>query len=292
MPDSTRVFLEGLLAQLIANGLRIIVIITVLFVAVRSTSALTGLVLRRLGHISGGELDETHRRLSTLAGVITAVLRFAIIAVGGIMLLREVGFDVGPLIASAGILGVAIGFGSQQLVKDFLTGFFILMENQYRVGDSVKVAGFEGVVERISLRTTWVRDVSGAMFIIPNSKIDIVANQTFDWARAVVEVPISYAVNLDGAVEQLRAVLKSIKDDPAFTELMLDDGSINCVERLEMDAAVLRVVVKTRALKQWAVQREIRKRIVEQLAQGQIPPGLTRVSAVPLATARNAFKAG
>jgi len=291
MLESANSFLNQLVLQAIEHGLRILVISVVLFVAVRSTSALTALVLRRLGNAASGDLDETSRRLSTLASVITAVLRFTMLAVGTIMLLLELGFDVGPLLASAGIVGVAIGFGSQQMVKDFLTGFFIVMENQYRVGDSVKVAGVEGVVERISLRTTWIRDLSGAMFIIPNSKIDVVANQTFDWARAVVEVPISYAANLEDAVRSLKDVIKSVKDDPAFTEFLLDDGTINCVERLDADAAVLRVVVKTRALKQWPVQRELRKRIVEQLGQSLIPPGLTRLAAVPLAPARNAYKA-
>ncbi|MEW5847475.1 MAG: mechanosensitive ion channel family protein [Myxococcota bacterium] len=274
-------------AQIVSSGLRIMGLMFILFVVLRSTGWVTRKVLNRSS--KDGDVDEDQRRLNTIAAVVAAVLRFAVLVVGTIMLLQEVGFDVGPLIASAGILGVAVGFGSQQLVKDFLTGFFILMENQYRVGDSVKLAGCEGVVEQITLRTTWIRDLSGSMFIIPNSKIDVVTNQTFDWARAVVEVGFSYAANLDDAVKRLQEVLASMQNDPAWKDTLLDAGAVNCVERLDPGAVVLRVVVKTRALKQWGVQRELRKRIVEKLGQGEFQ-GLVRQPAAPLAAAKDVYK--
>jgi small conductance mechanosensitive channel len=280
---------EQLQTQLLSNGLRALFMGIVILVLVRSTSFLTSLLLRRLSMVQGADADETNRRLETVAGVVTAIVKFSIMAVGGRRMLREIGFDVAPLIASAGILGVAIGFGSQQLVKDFITGFFILIENQYRVGDSVKIAGCEGVVEQITLRTTWIRDLSGAVYVIPNSKIEVVVNQTYDWARAVVEVGVSYGADLEKIAATLKAIVKSLKDEAAFKDVLMDEGTVNSVERLEADAVVLRVIVKTRAPRQWAVQRELRKRVVERLGQMAVE-GFRRTPVIPLQAARSAYK--
>jgi small conductance mechanosensitive channel len=180
---------------------------------------------------------------------------------------------MGPLLASAGIAGLAIGFGAQTLVHDVINGFFILMENQYEVGDTVRIAGLTGTVERMTLRSTLLRDDQGALSTIPNGKIDIVSNLTRDWAQVTLRVTAAYSEPSERVIELLKQVGMELRNDPQFSGSLLADPQVPGIERvtgLEVDYLML---VKTRPGAQWDVSRELRRRIKECFEKNGIQPG-------------------
>jgi small conductance mechanosensitive channel len=199
------------------------------------------------------------QRIEALASVLRSVVSFVVWLVAGLLVLGELGFDLAPLLAGAGILGVAIGFGSQSLVKDFLSGFFILVEDQFGVGDIVDLEpGIAGTVEAVSLRTTRLRSVDGTVWHVPNGEIRRVGNMSQHWSRALLDVDVAYDTDLGHA----RTVIKRVADElwNEGTDI-LEEPDLWGVESLGQHAVTLRLVVKTRPSRQWAVSRELRERI-------------------------------
>ena len=199
------------------------------------------------------------QRIEALASVLRSVVSFVVWLVAGLLILGELGFDLAPLLAGAGILGVAIGFGSQSLVKDFLSGFFILVEDQFGVGDIVDLEpGIAGTVEAVSLRTTRLRSVDGTVWHVPNGEIRRVGNMSQHWSRALLDVDVAYDTDLGHA----RTVIKRVADElwNEGTDI-LEEPDLWGVESLGQHAVTLRLVVKTRPSRQWAVSRELRERI-------------------------------
>jgi small-conductance mechanosensitive channel len=178
-----------------------------------------------------------------------------------LMILSEVGVDVGPLVAGAGILGVALGFGSQALVKDFLSGIFMVLEDQYGVGDVVDVGEASGSVEAVGLRVTRLRDVAGTVWYVRNGEILRVGNQSQGWARAVLDVAVAYGEDVGRVQDLLRAVGRELHRDPDWGRLVLEEPEVWGVEALAADSVIVRLVVKTVPLEQWKVARELRRRI-------------------------------
>jgi small conductance mechanosensitive channel len=160
-----------------------------------------------------------------------------------------------------GIAGLAIGFGAQTLVKDFLTGFFILMENQYRVGDVVKIGDHSGLVEKIKLRTTVLRDLAGAVHIIPNGEVQSVNNMTYEWSRVVLDIGVAYKEDVDKVMAVLQDVGKKMRQDEHFGQIMLEDPQILGVDDFGDSQVTVKMLAKTCPLKQWEVARELRRRI-------------------------------
>ena len=177
------------------------------------------------------------------------------------LVLAEFGVDLKPILAGAGILGLAVGFGAQTLVKDVITGFFILLENQIRVGDTVTAAGCTGVVEAVNLRTTVLRDLDGTTHIIPNSAITVVANATRDWSRAMLDVGVAYKEDTDRCEMVLREVGASLEKDPQFGKKLIGPFEYPGVVKFGDSAVVLRVIGKTQAHDGPAVVRELRRRV-------------------------------
>jgi small conductance mechanosensitive channel len=199
------------------------------------------------------------QRIEALASVLRSVVSFVVWLVAGLLILGELGFDLAPLLAGAGILGVAIGFGSQSLVKDFLSGFFILVEDQFGVGDIVDLEpGISGTVEAVSLRTTRLRSVDGTVWHVPNGEIKRVGNMSQHWSRALLDVDVAYDTDLAHA----RTVIKRVADE-LWNEGsdILEEPDLWGVEALGRHAVTLRLVVKTRPSRQWVVSRELRERI-------------------------------
>ena len=199
------------------------------------------------------------QRVQALSTVLRSVVSFAIWTLATFMVLGAVGIDLGPLIAGAGILGVAIGFGSQSLVKDFLAGIFILVEDQFGVGDTVDLGEAVGVVEVVSLRTTRLRSVDGTVWHVPNGEIQRVGNKSQHWSRALLDIQVAYTTDLDEA----RSVIKQVADDvwQAEPENILEEPELWGVENLGAHGIDIRLVVKTRPSKQWEISRLIRERI-------------------------------
>src|SRR5205807_3750672 len=203
------------------------------------------------------------QQFRTVTSVITSVGVFVISFVAALEILSLVGLNLGPMLASAGIAGLAIGFGAQTLVHDFINGFFILLENQYDIGDTVRIAGVKGTVERMSLRNTVLRDEDGTLHIVPNSSIQIVSNTTRDWSQLALRVTVAYSEPSDKIVNLLKQVGEDVRHSDRFADDVVSDIDVPGIDRVGNGEAEYLMLIKTRPNKQYAVSRELRRRIKE-----------------------------
>jgi small conductance mechanosensitive channel len=206
-------------------------------------------------------------RAQTIGAVLRSLSTALIWSIAVLTVLGEFDVNLGPLIASAGIAGVAIGFGAQTLVKDFLTGFFMLAEDQYGVGDIVDLGPATGTVEGVSLRTTRIRDVQGVLWHIPNGQVNRVGNKSQLWARALIDLTVGYDADLRRAEQVIQEVAQSLYDDPGWHDLLLEPPEVWGVEELGTDGVKIRLVVKTKPNEQFKVMRELRIRLKERFDQ-------------------------
>jgi small conductance mechanosensitive channel len=200
-------------------------------------------------------------RAETLGLVLRSVASFVIWTIASVTVLGELGINLGPLVAGAGVVGVALGFGAQSLVRDFLAGFFILIEDQYGVGDIVDAGEASGTIEAVSLRTTRLRDVQGTVWHVPNGQIVRVGNMSQQWARALLDVSIAYGSNISHAEGVIKGVADGVWRDQAWAGQILEEPEVWGVEDLGPDGISIRLVVKTQPSKQFNVMRELRSRI-------------------------------
>ena len=201
------------------------------------------------------------QRIKTIAAVLKSLATALILAVAALLCLSELSIDLAPLIAGAGIAGLAVGFGAQSLVKDFLAGMFILVEDQFGVGDIVDVGDTSGTIEKVSLRTTTLRDVSGTVWTVPNGEIHRTANFSQLWSRAILDIGVSYDTDIDHASEIMKAVADELWRENNPDATILEEPSVWGVQELGNDAVVIRLVVKTDPSEQWGVGRILRARI-------------------------------
>jgi moderate conductance mechanosensitive channel len=201
------------------------------------------------------------QQLRTLATVINSVGVFVIGFWALLQTLPLFNLDLRPLLASAGVAGLAIGFGAQTLVKDFINGFLILIDNQYDIGDSIRVAGVKGVVESMTLRTTILRDDDGTLHTVPNSQISIVSNATRDWSQLTMRVVVAYNENSDRIVKLLQEIGEGLRHDPQLSEDIVGDVEVPGIDRVGNGEAEYLMLVKTRPNEQFAISRELRRRI-------------------------------
>lgn len=204
---------------------------------------------------------EDGRRLQTLTRVVRYAFNVAVAVVTVLLILGEFGVSVAPMLGAAGIVGIALGFGAQTLVKDYFSGFFLLLENQIRVGDIVEAGGKSGVVEELTLRYLRLRDYSGNVHYIPNGTISVVTNMSLGYANAVFDLGVTYAESLDRVVAVIETVGKELQQDPRFASLILDDLEIAGVEQLAESSVVIRGRIRTVPLEQFKVRREFLRRI-------------------------------
>jgi len=201
------------------------------------------------------------QRAQALGTVLRSIATLVIYTMGLMIALAEVDVPLGPLVAGAGIVGIAIGFGAQTLVQDFLSGIFMLIEDQYGVGDIIDVGEASGVVEEITLRTTRVRDVNGTVWFIPNGEIRRVGNKSQQWARAVLDIEVSYDTDLSFAASVIKEVADSVWQDQLESATVLEEPEIWGVEEFGASAVAIRLVLKVEPGEQWATAREVRKRL-------------------------------
>ncbi|MDP9822321.1 mechanosensitive ion channel family protein [Nocardioides massiliensis] len=228
--------------------------------------AIHGLTKGKLGR-SGHRADlpasaeRRVQRAETMGTLLKSIASGVIAAIVIVMVLAEVGINVAPIIASAGIVGIALGFGAQSLVSDFLAGIFMIVEDQYGVGDVVDLGDASGTVEAVSLRVTRLRDVDGTVWYVRNGEILRVGNMSQNWARAVIDVPVDYDVDLAKVRRVLQEVAHDMWDDDDFRDVILEEPSVWGMQTLDASGITMRVAVKTKPLEQWAVGRELRARI-------------------------------
>ncbi|MDP9389140.1 MAG: mechanosensitive ion channel family protein [Actinomycetota bacterium] len=216
------------------------------------------------------------QRLTTIGDVLTGLVRAVVWIVVVLLVLGEVGVQLAPLLAGAGIAGIAIGFGAQSLVRDFLSGFFILLEDQYGVGDVIDLGDVTGTVEDISLRVTRIRATDGTVWFVPNGEIKRVGNSSMEWSRALIDVMVAYETDVQGVIASLRDVATRFAEDPAWADAVLEQPEVWGVQAMGADGVTIRLVVKTAPRQQYAVARELRGRITDRLRREGIQgPGKT-----------------
>ncbi len=237
-------------------------------------------ILTRILRVIARKSSEVHLRklppgvsvqqFRTVTTVLTSVGVFVIFFVAALEVLSLLGLNLGPMLASAGIAGLAIGFGAQTLVHDFINGFFILLENQYDIGDIVRIAGVKGTVERMSLRMTVLRDEDGTIHLVPNSAVQIVSNATRDWAQLALRVTVSYSEPSDRIIKLLKEVGEELRHDPEFEADIVSDIQVPGIDRVGNGEAEYLVLIKTRPNKQYPVSREMRRRIKACFEQNNV----------------------
>ena len=252
--------------ELARNGLRVFGIWLLAWLAYR----VVRLAARR-SEVAVDDGDDSvttlrERRGQTISQLLRSVGRVVVFAVA-LLLTFNVFIDIGPILAGAGILGLAVSFGAQSLVKDVISGFFILFENQFAIGDVIEVAGKSGVVEKMTLRVVVLRDGEGIMHVIPNSEIKVVSNKTRGWSRAVVDVGVPYDENVDRALDVLRDEAAQFSTDKAWGAQLDGPVEVLGVESLSDSAVVLRTMIRTQPGSQWTVAREFRRRIKNRFDQ-------------------------
>jgi small conductance mechanosensitive channel len=253
--------------RVITSGLRIVVIVITASVLLRILRALADRVSPVLSGIP--QSLEKQKRAQTLSHIARTVVTTALLIVTIILILGEMGINVAPLIAAAGIGGLAIGFGAQNLVRDVISGFFLLLEDRIRVGDVVKIGEKSGQVEQLTLRTITLRDFDVSVHIIPNGTIASVTNHTKEYSYAVVRLGVSHRTDIDAACTLLQDIGATFKADPDFSADLLGDLEVLSLEDFTAPRLKLTVRIKTAPAKQWRVARELRRRIkIAFTAQG------------------------
>ena len=213
---------------------------------------------------------EIEKRLNTLMGIVRKTVGVVIWLIFIMILLKKINIDIAPILAGAGIVGLAVGFGAQELVRDFITGFFILLENQIRTGDVAIINGTGGAVEKIELRTITLRDLSGVVHIFQNGKINTVANMTKGWSAMVFDIGVAYKEDLAQVMELMKETADKMRSEEPFEDQILEPMEIFGLDSFGDSALVVKGRIKTKPSQQWTVGREYRKRLKEVFDQHNI----------------------
>jgi small conductance mechanosensitive channel len=209
----------------------------------------------------GEVLSESEKRIDTIVRLFRQAALLALWLTVGLVILKELGVEIAPILASAGIFGLAVGFGAQNLVRDIISGIFIILENQIRVGDVAQVNGTGGLVEKINFRTIVLRDLGGVVHIFPNGTVSTLSNLTKEWSAYVFEIGVAYKENTDRVIEIMQRVGRELLDAPVYGKLMLGPPEIFGVDKFDDSAVVIKGRIKTRPIRQWEVGREFLRRL-------------------------------
>jgi small conductance mechanosensitive channel len=276
----------------LSKPFRILLIIVVAYLVVRLSRLLIRRVVNRLAHDAATDrIDKLRRRTGvalldtspvpnvrralraeTIGAVLRSVIGALIWATALVMILETLAVNLAAIGIGASIIGVAVGFGSQSLVKDFISGMFMIIEDQYGVGDVIDTGVASGTVEGVSLRTTRLRDAEGVVWHVPNGSILRVGNKSQQWARALLDIPVAYDADLDAAERAIRAGADAVVHDPAYQHLVIDSPEVLGVEQVTNDQVVIRLGVKTEPLEQWRVARALRASVKAALDDAGIRP--------------------
>jgi len=252
-------YVELIEKWLIKSGPRVVMIILGALLFMSVAKILIRIVRRTLK--ARNKSPEFHKRVQTFSAVIRYTVNAVVVSVAIILVIKEFGIDVRPILAAAGVVGLAIGFGAQKLVQDVITGFFILLEDQVRVGDVVEISGKSGVVERVNLRLVVLRDLHGNVHFIRTGQIDLVTNMTKEFSRYVFDVGVAYRENVDEVIEAIKSVDEGMRLDPEFSAVILEPIEILGLDRFEDSAVIVRARTKTVPIQQWKVGREFNRRL-------------------------------
>ncbi len=282
---------ESLIAWFFGSGLRIVLVAGLAWLVVRITGILLTRIEREVARSNTPDALERARRLRTLGSLVRNVVGIMVTGTAILMVLRELRIDIVPLLTGAGIAGLAIGFGAQTLVKDVISGFFIILENQVRVGDVAVINGTGGLVEDITLRTIVLRDMEGTVHVFPNGGINTLANRSKDFSYAVIDVSVAYREDTDRVSRVLREVGDDVRKAPGLGDVILEPLEVLGVDAFNDSGVVIKTRIKTLPLKQWDVGRELRRRIKQRFDAEGIEIPFPQVS-LSVRTLANAMRAG
>src|SRR5688572_29379799 len=254
-------------SALIAAALRIIGLVIAALVIVAVGKAAARRFEQEMSRGTGLDVLERTKRAKTLGRILQKTLSIVVTAMAGLMILRELDVDITPVLTGAGIAGLAVGFGAQTLVRDVISGFFLILEDQVRVGDVAQVNGQGGLVEEVNLRTIVLRDEQGAVHIFPNGEVKTLANMSKDFSYYVITVALAFDGDVDRAVEAMRDAAAAVMADERFKPHILEPLEVHGVDAFEPGQLVVKARIKTVPLKQWQVGRELRRQIVKTFAE-------------------------
>ena len=266
------------------HGLRLLLIVAGSWVFYQVVKAFITRIVHRVvefrAQISHMAKEDEIRRVNSILGILVGGLGVAIFAVATFMVLSEFNVNIGPLIASAGVVGIAIGFGAQSLIKDTLTGLFIVLEDQFNTGDIIKIADVEGQVEDFNMRRTVLRDLDGVVHIIPNGLIGTVSNFTREWARVNLNIAVDYGTDLDKAIAVINKVGNDLAADPVFGPMLISPPQVLRIENLADFGVEIKILGDTKPTKQWQVAGELRLRLKKAFSENdiEIPFPQTKIS--------------
>ena len=251
-----------IMTWLLDDGLKVMAIVIIAFLVIK----ITGRILRKTiqfivkSHSEAERIAE-QKREETLERIIVGAFVVSVVIVAMLMILQQLGVKIGPILAGAGIVGLAVGFGGQYLIKDLISGLFIVLENQYRIGDVVSLNSTGGIVEDITLRMTTLRDMDGTVHHIPHGEIKMVANLSKRFARVNINVGVSYRAELDQVIEVINEVGQAMADDAYWGKMIISPPKFLRVEDFGDSAVILKIIGETLPIKQWEVSGELRKRL-------------------------------
>ncbi len=256
--------LEAVGGWLLEHGILIIIIIALSYLAYKVAEIVVPRLVDRTVHITAKgrrAREERAKRSHTLSGFVTGAIGIFIIIAAIFMILSEVGIDITPLLAGAGVAGIAIGFGAQSLIRDLLSGLFIILEDQYGKGDWVQIAGVNGMVEGLNLRRTVLRDLDGNVHSIPNGEVRLSTNYTKEWARVNLIIPVAYGEDLDHVTEVINRVGEELAQDKTFGPIIIKAPKVLRVDNFGDSGIDMKILGETKPMRQWEVTGELRKRI-------------------------------
>ena len=255
---------EAVGSWLLEHGIRIFLILLLSYLTYKVVKAAIPRLVEKSVTVRGKKRrakEELAKRSQTLSRFVTTALGVVILIAAVFMILSEVGIDITPLLAGAGVVGIAIGFGAQSLIKDLLGGLLILLEDQYNKGDVVKIAGIAGLVEDINLRRTVLRDLDGIVHSIPNGQITTASNYTRDWARVNLDVPVAYGEDLDRVMAVINRVGQELAEDDYFGKFIKTPPKALRVQNFGASGIDIKILGDTKPMKQWELTGELRKRL-------------------------------
>ncbi|HMA63299.1 MAG TPA: mechanosensitive ion channel family protein, partial [bacterium] len=251
------------------SALQIVLVFVVVFLVTRLINLITKKLTSRIKKQKPGD-GEFAKRIDTLRSVFKYVFQIIVFVIAAIIILGELGIEIGPILAAAGVVGVAVGFGAQSLVKDVISGTFILVQDQIRVGDWVEVAGKEGQVESVNLKMTRLRDISGNVHFIPNGEITVVTNKTRDYSKYVYDVGVAYKEDVDQVMGVMKEIDEELRQDADYKDFILEPLEILGLDKFGDSAVIIKAVSKTLPLKHKKVGREYQRRLKKRFDKDDI----------------------
>lgn len=270
--------MDNIIEWTATSGVKIALIIFVAWVLLRFGMAVIARLIRR-SMIADNFASEREEKLreDTIISVTHAVLRIGVWTLALMLVLDEFNIDIGPLIAGAGVVGLAIGFGAQSLIKDFVSGIFIVLENQYRVGDVVKLNDISGTVQKISMRTTVLRDISGNVHHIPNGSIERATNKTMEFSKINMNINVSYDSDIEKVEKIINSVGQELAEAKDWKGQIIETPHFLRIVEFSDSAVVVKIIGKTQPTKQWAVAGELRRRILSEFKKQHIEIPLPQI---------------